>query len=166
MPANEYYDSNGSPASGGTVTSATIRAEFDAIETGFNKLPILSGNELYVIRVDATGTELEAVAFSTLLSNYAPSEKLLNVTVGANEKWIINNKSGSSLTVTLPSAASYSGREIGIKNLQAYTVISASSNVEPIGSGTPGTAILPATAGAWALLVSDGSNWIIMQSGA
>lgn len=28
-----------------------------------------------------------------------------------------------------------------------------------------GTAILPATDGAWALLKSDGTNWVIMQRG-
>jgi len=43
--------------------------------------------------------------------------------------------------------------------------VSASSNVKPIGTNTAGTAILPATAGTWCTLVSDGSHWIIMQSG-
>jgi len=28
-----------------------------------------------------------------------------------------------------------------------------------------GTAILPATDGAWALLKSDGTQWVIMQEG-
>lgn len=79
--------------------------------------------------------------------------------------WVINNKSGSSCVVTLPDAASpSSGRVVVFKNLQAQTVVSASSNVVPIGSTTPGTAILPATVGAWATLVSDGTNWVIMQS--
>jgi len=50
------------------------------------------------------------------------------------------------------------------KNLQAQTVVSASSNVVPIGTAVPGTAILPATIGAWATLVSDGTNWVVMQA--
>ena len=33
------------------------------------------------------------------------------------------------------------------------------------GGGAAGTAILPATVGKWATLVSDGTNWIIMQAG-
>jgi hypothetical protein len=65
--------------------------------------------------------------------------------------------------VTLPSAAT--SRSIYIKNLAAFTVVSASSNVKPIGTNTAGTAILPATAGTWCTLVSDGTDWIVMQSG-
>jgi hypothetical protein len=80
------------------------------------------------------------------------------------EGWIINNKTGSTCTVTLPDAALWSGRQVVFKNLQAQTLVSASSNVAPIGSDTPGTAILPATVGAWATLVSDGTNWVVMQS--
>ena len=78
--------------------------------------------------------------------------------------WVINNKSGSTCTVTLPAASSSVGRVVVFKNLQAQTLVSASSNVAPIGSATPGTAILPATVGAWATLVSDGTNWVVMQS--
>ena len=80
------------------------------------------------------------------------------------EGWIINNKSGSTCTVTLPTAPLWFGRVIVFKNLQSQTLVSASSDVAPIGSATPGTAILPATVGAWATLVSDGTNWVVMQS--
>jgi hypothetical protein len=80
------------------------------------------------------------------------------------EGWVINNKSGSTCTVTLPAAASWTGRSVVFKNLQAQALVSASSDVAPIGSATPGTAILPATVGAWATLVSDGTNWVVMQS--
>jgi hypothetical protein len=36
--------------------------------------------------------------------------------------------------------------------------------VKPISSNTAGTAILAATAGKWAILQSDGSNWVIMAA--
>lgn len=80
------------------------------------------------------------------------------------EGWIINNKSGSTCTVTLPDASFWLGRVVTFKNLQAQTLVSASSNVAPINSATLGTSILPATIGAWATLVSNGVNWVIMQS--
>ena len=91
-----------------------------------------------------------------------PVTKTADFTVGASENWIITNKS-SSCVVTLPTATV--NRTIWIKNLAAFTVVSASSNVKPIGTNTAGTAILPATAGTWCTLVSDGTNWVIMQSG-
>ena len=91
----------------------------------------------------------------------APVTKTTAFTVGANENEIIVN-GGASVTATLPTASAWVGRRIRIKTRAAYTVISASSNVKPLDTDTAGTAILAATAGKWAELVSDGSNWIIM----
>jgi hypothetical protein len=96
----------------------------------------------------------------------APVTKTADFTVAANETWLINNKSGSTCTVTLPSASLYSGRYLTFKNLQAQTLVSASSNVVLIDSAAAGTAILLAVVGNWATMVSDGTNWVIMQQAA
>jgi len=96
----------------------------------------------------------------------APVTKIADFTVADNETWLINNKSGSTCTVTLPAAGAWSGRQLTFKNIQAQTLVSASSNVVPIGSTTAGTAILLAVVGNWATMVSDGTNWIIMQQAA
>lgn len=80
------------------------------------------------------------------------------------DEYLIANRAGTT-TVTLPGAATWPGRELRIKTIQAQAVDSASSNVAPIGDSVVGTSILPATDGAWALLKSDGTNWIIMQRG-
>lgn len=93
----------------------------------------------------------------------APVTKTADFTVGNSENWIIVNKAGTT-TVTMPAAASFTGREIMMKTIQAQTVVSGSSNVVPQIGGAAGTAILAATAGKWATLVSDGTNWIIMES--
>lgn len=93
----------------------------------------------------------------------APVTKTTAFTLGANENEVICNGS-ASITVTLPAASAWVGRRVRIKTIAAYTVISASSNVAPLTSATAGTAILAATAGKWAELVSDGSNWITMAA--
>ena len=85
-------------------------------------------------------------------------------TLAETTSWLIVNNAGTC-TVTLPAASTWTGREVTIKTITANTVVSASSNVVPIDGDTAGTAILPATDGAWAKLVSDGTNWIIMQKG-
>jgi hypothetical protein len=90
--------------------------------------------------------------------------KTADFTLADDEGWIINNKSGSTCTATLPAASAWPGRAVTFKNLQLQTLVSASSNVVPIGSATPGTAILAATVGVWATLVSDGTNWVVMAS--
>ena len=89
--------------------------------------------------------------------------KTASFTVADSETHIVCN-GGASITVTLPSASLWAGREIFIKTIAAQTVVSASSNVKPIASNTAGTAILAGTAGTWALLVSDGTNWVVMAS--
>lgn len=123
-----------------------------------------------IVARDASGnfTAGTIAATNIDLSGYidrgAPVTKTADFTVAATENWLISNKA-SSCTVTLPTASSFTGRELMIKNLAAFTVVSASSNVKPIGTNTAGTAILPATAGTWCTLVSDGTDWIVMQSG-
>ena len=82
--------------------------------------------------------------------------------IGAIDYSVIYNASGTC-TVTLPAAASFSGRVLHIKTIAAQTVVSASSNVVPLVGGAAGTDILAATAGKWAELQSDGTNWQIMQ---
>ena len=91
-----------------------------------------------------------------------PVTKTANFTVQPGENWIVVNNAAST-TVTLPAAVSWPGREITMKSLQ-NAVVSASSNVLPLGSDLSGTAILAPGGQKWATLVSDISNWVIMQS--
>ena len=92
----------------------------------------------------------------------APVTKTADFTLADTETDIINNKSGSACSVTLPSAALNAGRILLMKTTQAQALNSASSNVVPKAGGAAGTAIATGTAGNWALLVSDGTNWVIM----
>ncbi|RWO39113.1 MAG: hypothetical protein EOS12_28590 [Mesorhizobium sp.] len=110
------------------------------------------------LRIDSVGFS----SFSGSVGRGAPVTKTADFSVAATENWLINNKAAATCTVTLPAAASFTGREITIKNLQAFTVVSASSNVVPLAGGAAATAILAAAAGRWATLVSDGTNWIVM----
>lgn len=93
----------------------------------------------------------------------APVTVTTDYTVAATANFIISNRAASN-TLTLPAAASNTGRILYVSTIQAQTVVSASSNVVPRAGGTATTSILPATDGAWAMLVCDGTNWIIMAS--
>jgi len=99
------------------------------------------------------------------VSRGAPVTKTGDFTLAATENWVLNNK-GSACVVTLPAASAWVGREVMFTNIGgAFALTSASSNVVPKAGGAAGTAILAATDGVWATLVSDGTNWIIMQAG-
>jgi len=143
-----------------TVISASwLNDVNNLVYNGVQQAPLVAPN----IGV-ATGTSL---AVSGLISganaNFgAPTTHTSSYTITTGTWNIVNGT--ASVTVTLPSATSNSGQIIKIKTIAAYTVVSASSNVVPLAGGSPTTAILAATAGKWATLVSDGTNWNIMES--
>jgi hypothetical protein len=96
-------------------------------------------------------------------TTYPPSYKTTNFTVDpATPQYICNGT--STITVVLPNAATYTGLEIRFTTIANYFVVSASSNVIPIEGGSPGSAILRASAGDWITLISNGLNWVTTSS--
>lgn len=102
------------------------------------------------------------VTVSTTYGTFAT--KTANFTLADDETYVINNKSGSACTVTLPAAADWAGRPVFFQNYQAQQLLSASSNIIPQGGGAATNVILGATDGAWVMIVSNGTNWVIMEA--
>jgi len=173
----------------GTVVGNTVRCSATALRalylvasTPNNMFDIvINGNTLTSDAGSAAGLTISGATRITIGSNainvggaaYAGTAAIIqtvtiataSVNLGAQS--VICNELGT-VTLTLPVASEYTGRQINIKTVQAYSVVSASANVIPINEssdGTASTAILPATDGAWAQLVSNGTNWVIMQRG-
>ena len=136
----------------GTVATATTTP---AITLTTTITGLLKGNGTAIL---AAVANTDYVPLSTVIT------KTADYTITGTDTWIINNKTGSALTLTFPAASSWTGRYITVKNMQAQAVNSASSNIVPIDSTTAGTAILLGVVGNWATMVSDGTNWIIMQA--
>ena len=147
-------------ANGGTNGSATPTAGAVPYGTGTAYGFTAAGTSGQVLTSAGAG----APTWKTPDTLSAPVVKTADFIVADNESWFINNKTGSTCTVTLPAAASWVGRQLIFKNIQAKAIVSASSDVVPIGSTTAGTAILLGVVGNWATLVSDGTNWVIMQT--
>ena len=103
------------------------------------------------------------IATSGISVTSAPVTKVANFTVSSTDTWIINNKSGSTCTATLPAPAANTGRVLYFQNYQSQFLVSASSNVVPRAGGAASTTILADEAGDTATLVSDGTNWIMTQ---
>jgi hypothetical protein len=127
-----------------TITYATISA---------TKLITRNGNSMQYLKGDGS------------LESLTPIVKTGDFTVATTESYLINNKTGSACVVTLPSAVTFVGRKLVFTNYQAQAIDSASSNVVPIAGGSPGTSIVGATAGDWAAIISDGTNWLIVERG-
>jgi hypothetical protein len=106
-----------------------------------------------------------------LVGLYAPSNPPLTslpTTITATGALTSSNQivnGAGTVAITLPSPASMVGQPpIVIKTIAAQLVNSASANVVPIGGGAAGTAILAATIGKWATLVSDGTAYNIVSA--
>jgi hypothetical protein len=158
----------GTPASG-VLTNCTGFQVSNLTGFGANVATFLatpSSANLAAALTDKTGTGANVFAAQptiTGLRRAAPVTKTADFTLADGEDYIINNKAGSACVVTLPSAASYTGRVVTIKTIQAQAVNSASSNVIPRAGGAAGTAILTGVAGNWATLSSNGTAWEIMS---
>jgi len=113
--------------------------------------------------ITGASVSVTGVLNGTQLDLNAPVIKTASFTLADVENFVVCNGAGS-ITVTFPTASANTGRVVWIKTIAAQTVVSASSNVKPISTNTAGTAILAASAGAWAMLVCDGTDWVVMAS--
>jgi hypothetical protein len=154
----------------GTVTSVaaltlgTTGTDLSSTVANSTTTPVITLN---VPTASATNRgALSSADWSTFNSKQpvsAPVTKTADFTVAATEVWLINNKSGSTCTVTLPAPSTNTGRVLYFQNYQVRALVSASSNVVPLAGGAAATSILLASSGDSATLVSDGTNWLMTQ---
>ena len=154
--------------------NATANEANDSIQSLLDSLdrgpPAASQEQIAALQEQITTLQqlppaLDALAVQSIINaSSSPVIKTADFTVASDELWIINNKSGSTCTVTLPAASVYAGRTLNFQNYQDQSLVSASSDVIPQGGGSAGSAILTNVAGNWATLVSNGTNWVITQA--
>lgn len=166
LTSTDWNTFNGKQAAGTYVTAVSVvSANGFAGTVTSGATPALTLSTTITGLLKGNGTAISAAVANT---DYVPLSTVLtktaDYTIANTDMWIINNKTGSALTLTFPAASSWTGRQITVKNMQAQAVNSASSNIVPIDSTTAGTAILLNVVGNWATLVSDGTNWVIMQA--
>jgi hypothetical protein len=148
---------------GTAISAATSGTDYAPATSGTS---ILYGNGAGGFSNVTVGTGLSFTAgtlASTASAASAPVTQTANFSVAATDLWLINNKSGSTCTVTLPTASTNLGRVLYFQNYQVQALVSASSNVVPLAGGAAATSILLASSGDSATLVSDGTNWLMTQ---
>lgn len=135
-------------------------ADFAVVDGGIPLCVNSLTGDLYVM---LTGVTPYNAIYRAVGSKAPTTVTAATAVVDATDSGIIANRAGT-VTLTLPAAASFSGRTITVRTIQAQAVVSASSNVVPLVGGAVGTAILAATAGKWATLMSDGAAWQTMSA--
>jgi hypothetical protein len=139
----------------GTTTPAITIANASTSAAGV----VTTGTQSFVGSKTFTGL----VGFQRAIQRPYESVTVSSASITTSSTWVVVNNAGT-VTLTFPSAAASTGTEFHIKTITNNSVISASSNIAPLAGGSASTAILSATAGKWATLVSDGTNWVIMQA--
>lgn len=139
----------------------------------FTNLPVatsLTGQEILAAVQNGTSVRVTASQLAALITTiYGPLTLKAPSTI--NSGTYTQTTSDASLIVTttncvitLLPAVNYPGQILFVKNITNNSLTSASSNVVPLASATAGTAILAATAGKYAMLQSNGSNWVVMMA--
>jgi hypothetical protein len=147
-----------------TVDQLTVQKK-DLISDAPNDSPLLSQIAELQKQIQAVELSIPSVVIaptSTSAATPPPVTETADFSVVDTDVWIINNKAGSTCTVTLPTASSYVGRSLTFQNYQNQLLVSNLSNVVPLSGGAAGVDILNDVAGDWATLVSDGTNWVVM----
>jgi hypothetical protein len=112
---------------------------------------------------NGAGTDLLTIAaagvsiLTALLIPQAP--KAGTAYTAAATDVVLNLAPTATFTLTLPAAASSSGRVLVLRSTAAFAVNANSSSVVPLAGGAAVAAILTAAAGKFAMLVSDGTAW-------
>ena len=153
---------NGTTTPSITIANASTTAS-GVVTTGTQSF---AGNKTFTgtLDVSSTGTFGGRVNTPWLERTYVNSTSS-SFTVGVNTTWLDINTNVLT-TLTLPNAATYPGKELHIRQTGSGSLQSASSNIIPFSSpptGSPVTSILLASTHRAVTLVSDGTNWIIMQ---
>lgn len=119
--ANSFFTASGNPATGSQGSSASMRAEFESIEDGFDKLPVMTSNGGKIVAVNSGGTALEAVTTTgTGSAVKATSPTLVTPTLGVATATSING-------TTIPSTKTL------VVTTDKLSVLAATSSSELAG---------------------------------
>lgn len=154
--------------------------------------PVISGTTIPAIGLSSqggtdlnlhTGSTTRIAAFQTgavkiyngfALGGNVAAPTASTYTVSRTGSTMVRFAPTATVTVTLPTITSsvsntnIDGMMVYLMTTTAFAINSASANIFPKTSNSvAGTAILPATAGAWCILVADANfaGWVIMASG-
>jgi hypothetical protein len=152
--------SAGSPANGLSVATGTTTPVISMALAGTSTIGAVSATTQ---TFGGAKTFTNIVGFQKAIQRPVENVTVSSASITTSSTWVVVNNAGT-VTLTFPAASSSTGTEFHIKTITNNAVVSQSSNIVPLAGGSASTPILSATAGKWATLVSDGTNWVIMQA--
>lgn len=151
--ANDFFTASGNPATSSQGSSATMRAEFESIEDGFDKLPVLSGNGNKIVAVNSGGTALESITTTgTGSAVRATSPTLVTPALGVATATSINGTSIPSTATLLTNGGALGTPSSG--TLTNCTGLAVATGISGLGTNV-----------ATALAVNVGSSGALITNG-
>jgi hypothetical protein len=98
----DWYTGGAAPATGSFGASNVMRAQFTGIAESFGKMPTLTGNGGFMVRVNAAGTALESIAMAVGADVTAGTDEDKAITPKALADGEVNARSITSDTVGGP----------------------------------------------------------------
>jgi hypothetical protein len=128
--SGEFYNHTTYPQTGAAGSSASLRAELESVESGFNKLPSLVGGAGKLVRVAASGDTMET---SDVISDNGTNANITgdltiqggNLGVDADSMHAIPNVAADTLTLNAAS-----------QTLTNKTLVASSNTITTAASGT------------------------------
>lgn len=118
--ANSFYNHGNAPSPGSIGSSATIRAEFDAVTAGFALFPTLAGFANKPLVVNSLGTAVTTTTGSLALAGALTTTGVFDLTLAL----------GATVTMTLPLVSGTFATLAGTETLTNKTITA------PVFSGT------------------------------
>lgn len=116
---NQYYSHGSFPSPSSPATSASMRAEFDLIAAGFDKLPTLTGFGGRLIAVNPGGTALVPMAGGLSLSGNLTLTGSFNTTFAQTATTTLTLPGASGTLATLAGVEAFTNKSLTAPNIGA-----------------------------------------------
>lgn len=141
--SNNFYNVTGTPSHGAQLQSAPMRAELAAIQSGFDKLPTMTGNGNKTVRVNSGGTALEVS--KVVITEPATSATMTiadGKTLTTNNTLTLTGTDGSSVAFGTGGTVLYLGGALGNPSSGTVTNLTGTASINingTVGATTPTT---------------------------
>lgn len=132
--ANGYYTSTGVPTQGSRVTSPGVRAQFAAIEAGFDKLPTLPGTPGVAVVINGAGTGFTTTTGTLTLAGNFTTSGAYAVTLTATGTTSLTLPTSGTLLTTTGNGSSLTGITAG--QISGLAAVATSGSASDLGAGT------------------------------